>query len=76
MLDWPPYSPDLNPIENLWNDVKRRVEKRNAKNVAQLKLALEEEWKATEQAYITKLVHSMPTRCQLVVTKKGWMTGY
>ena len=25
-LDFPPYSPDLNPIENLWNTVQRAVE--------------------------------------------------
>ena len=26
--DWPPYSPDLNPIENTWADIKKRVYKR------------------------------------------------
>ena len=48
-LEWPPYSPDLNPIENLWANLKRRVEARNAKNVAELRLHVEEEWKAADE---------------------------
>ena len=27
MLDWPPYSPDLNPIEYLWYRLKQKVYK-------------------------------------------------
>lgn len=76
VLDWPPYSPDLNPIENLWADVKRRAEVDNPKNVAELKIALRSAWKATDPRLIKSLVASMHKRCQLVRDKAGWMTGY
>ena len=26
LIELPPYSPDLNPIENIWNWVKRKLE--------------------------------------------------
>ena len=75
-LDFPPYSPDLNPIENLWADVKRRAEGDNPKSVAELKIALLAAWKATDPRLLNSLIASMHKRCQLVIQKKGWMTGY
>ena len=75
-LDWPSYSPDLNPIENLWALLKRRVEARLPKSLAELKSMLHEEWKAIDVDTLQKLVHSMPKRCQLVREKAGWMSGY
>ena len=45
-LDWPPYSPDLSPVEHLWDDLDRRVRRRrNTPNtLGQLRTALLEEW--------------------------------
>jgi hypothetical protein len=76
VLDFPPYSPDLNPIENLWNDMDRRVEARPASTMEQLQDVIAEEWAATSIALLAKLARSMPERCQAVIEAKGDHTKY
>ncbi len=75
-LEWPPYSPDLNPIENLWANLKKRVENHNPTTVNELDEAVKTEWKATEQEYCAKLVKSVPTRLSVVIQSQGGPTGY
>jgi DDE superfamily endonuclease len=75
-MKFPPYSPDLNPIENLWNDLKRRVEKRNARDMAELEQHVKEEWSLTNQSFLSTLAHSMIHRCQAVVTNRGHKCAY
>ena len=76
MITWPPYSPDLNPIENLWADLKKRVEKRNATNVEELEAAVKLEWKQTDKDLCQKLVASMPKRLVQLLEYRGGPTGY
>jgi len=75
-LELPPYSPDLNPIENLWKDLKRRIEKRNARNVEELKQFVSEEWLATDPTFLVNLSHSMPDRLTAVIANGGHTTKY
>ncbi len=43
-LDWPANSPDLNPIENLWSIVKRKMRDTRPNNADELKAAIKETW--------------------------------
>jgi hypothetical protein len=76
VLEWPPYSPDLNPIEHVWADLKRRVEAVNPKGMLQLATAMMTCWLQTSPALCKKVVDSMPKRCQACIDNKGYKTGY
>ena len=75
-LDFPPYSPDLNPIENLWAHLKRRVERHNARDTIELSQHIREEWAATDPTFLSRIVHSMHKRCQAVIQNRGHKTHY
>ncbi|POM72289.1 Putative retroelement [Phytophthora palmivora] len=78
VLDWPSKSPDLNPIENLWSIMSRRVYSngKQFESVLQLKTALYEAWGAIPIVLLVSLIESMPRRCIEVVDRKGNRTHY
>ena len=71
IMDWPSSSPDINPIENLWGIVKRNVEKRNPRNLEDLKVFMVEEWENISDEVINNLVRSMRARCEEVIRLNG-----
>jgi hypothetical protein len=75
-IDFPPYSPDLNPIENLWAYLVPRVDKYNAQTEEQLKKAVQIEWEKIPITYLQNLANSMPQRCQEVIDHQGHTTHY
>ena len=75
-MDFPSYSPDLNPIENLWAILKARVENNYPKTVEELIGAIELEWKHIEKSLCARLALSMTRRCQAVINNIGGKTSY
>ncbi|KAK2575431.1 hypothetical protein KPH14_000807 [Odynerus spinipes] len=76
VLDWPSQSPDLNPIEHLWSEIKRQIGKHKKSNKTQLLQILQEEWNKIPHDYIMRLIESMPRRCSAVIAAKGMATKY
>ena len=71
-LDWPPNSPDLSPIENLWAWMDRQLHKHHkCKNVQELKEKLEEVRQSIPQTYLHNLFDGMPARMKRVIKLNG-----
>lgn len=73
---WPSQSPDLNPIEQLWEEMKKRLEHSPCKNLEELKAAIFLCWEGIESEVTKNLVSSMPKRCSAVIATKGGHTKY
>ena len=73
---WPGNSPDLNPIENLWSILKRRVDKENPTNSDKLQTLIMQEWAVISQDAAQKLIDSKPGRIAEVLKKKGQHSKY
>ena len=75
-LSWPSSSPDLNPIEYLWDELERRMKKHQMKNIQQLQVLLKDEWHQIEPTVFQKLVDLVPNRLQECIKMKGYPTRY
>jgi transposase len=80
-MHWPPYSPDLSPIENFWPMFKEEVRKRGqTRNIDELWASIEatvEDFKKPEWVQkIRNMIDSMPRRVQAVFDCKGKQTRY
>ncbi len=76
VLDWPANSPDLNPIENLWGIVKRKMRDTRPNNTDELKATVKETWASIPPQQCHKLITSMPRWIEAVIKAKGAPTKY
>jgi len=84
-MEWPPYSPDLNPIENLWALLKKEAYKvypdldslkgKGDEAETQLFQNLQKAWVNIREV-IEGLISSMPRRCAAIIKAEGWHTKY
>lgn len=78
VLPWPALSPDMSPIEHLWDELDKRVRRRvpQPESLAQLRVALLQEWNNIPQAVIRNLIESMRRRLVAVIAARGGHTRY
>ncbi len=70
LLDWPANPPDLNPIENLWGIVKRKMRNKRPTNADELKATVKETWASIPPQQCHKLITSTPRRIEAVIKAK------
>ena len=78
VLDWPAQSPDLNPIEHLWDHLKRRLNTYEAHptSIHELERRIHAEWASISPQVCADLIASMPRRLEAVIRAKGGYTKY
>jgi transposase len=78
VMDWPACSPDLNPIENVWGLLVRRVyaNQRQFQTTEDLKSAILQAWKELSMQTLQNLTASMQNRFFTVINRNGGHTDY
>ena len=78
LMDWPPQSPDMNPIEHLWHALKQRLQTypEPPKGIHELWERLQDEWLKIPVETCQNLISSMLSRIQTLLKAKGGYTKY
>ena len=73
---WPARSPDINPIELVWDMLGRSVRIHFCENLEDMQAALQYEWERLPQKDIPTLIRSVPSRCAVVIRVRGGNIRY
>lgn len=78
VITWPAFSPDLNPIETLWNEMKNTLQEKYPEKMTydQLRTAVKEIWDAIPDDRVRELIRTMRQRCEAVIEANGLYTKY
>ncbi|KAI0990987.1 hypothetical protein K3495_g17200 [Podosphaera aphanis] len=83
-IEWPPYSPDLNPIEHVWDSMKDyiqyyypKLDGGRQRSHDELRGMVKSGWyDATEPHKLEKLIRSMGRRCEALLKARGGLIKY
>jgi hypothetical protein len=78
ILDWLAQSPDLNPIENIWEILDKKIKNSPDKpiNTEELWSLLQKEWYSMDKEIVRKLYLSMTSRINDLYNSSGGYTKY
>lgn len=78
VMDWPAQSPDLNPIENIWGWMARKVyaNRKQYRSLEEIEVAVKQAWRDIEKDFIDNLLSSMQNRAIEVLQKRGGHTHW
>lgn len=78
VIPWPAMSPDLNPLEHVWDQIGRQIDEKEppCQNLQELRQEIQLRWRNFPQNKLRRLVHSMRRRVQEVCQKRGGYTTY
>lgn len=71
IMEWPPQSPDLNPIELLWEELDRQVRSHRPTSKTHLWQILEQYWHNIKSDTLRNLVQRLPKICAAIIKSKG-----
>ncbi len=69
-MTWPPQSPDLNPVEIVWDELDQRVKEKQPTSTQHLRELLQDCWKTIPGDFLMRLTERMPRVCKLSSKKK------
>lgn len=75
-IEWPPNSPDLNPIENVWGWMKQELSMMILKDYDDSTRKIESLWDQLTHEYLTSLIDSMDDRINQCIKSNGYQTEY
>ncbi len=76
LLPWPANSPDMNPIENVWGFIKKKLDGQTFNSKDECFAAIEKHWFNFYEEHSQKLAETMPGRIQCLIKNKGWQVAH